>query len=115
MAIVITATIDLEPGKREQTLRSARPHIDAALAEPGCVAYTWSLDADDPGRVHVFEEWTDEKALRGHFEGRPYANMRDHLGESGILGAVSAKYRVDLIEPVYGPEGTARADFFTAA
>ena len=114
MPIVITATIDLEPAKRAETLRTAQPHIDAALAEPGCVAYTWSLDVSDPGRVHVFEEWTDEAALQGHFDGEPYADMRDHLGASGILHAVSAKYRVDLIEPVYGPEGVARADFFTA-
>lgn len=114
MPIVITATVDLEPGKREETIRGARPLIEAALAEPGCVAYVWSFDAEDPGRVRVFEEWTDEVSLKDHFDGAPYADMLKHLGASGIRAAVSAKYRVDLIEPVYGPEGVARADFFTA-
>lgn len=113
MPIVITATIDLEPGRREQTLRSARPFIDAALGEPGCRAYTWSLDADDPDRVRVFEEWADEPSLKNHFEGEPYAKMRSHLAGSGIRAAVSAKYRVDLIEPVYDETGMARAHFFS--
>lgn len=111
MPIVITATIDLEPGRREQTLQSAQPLIAAALAERGCRAYTWSCDAVYPDRIHVFEEWEDEAALKGHFNDKPYADMRDHLGASGIRNAVSSKYRVDLIEPVYNSEGQARADF----
>jgi hypothetical protein len=40
--------------------------------------------------------------------------MGAHLGSFGILGAVTRKYRCDLSEPVYGPNGVATATFLTA-
>jgi hypothetical protein len=40
--------------------------------------------------------------------------MAGHLAAVGIKNAVTRKYRVDLIEPVYDPDGKPRADFFTA-
>jgi quinol monooxygenase YgiN len=66
-----------------------------------------------PGRICVFEEWTDEAALRDHLAAAPYKNMLAHLGGIGIKGAVTKKYRVDHSEPVYDPQGRPRADFFT--
>jgi hypothetical protein len=35
------------------------------------------------------------------------------LGKYGALNAEVSKFRVDLEEPVYDPEGKPRADFFT--
>ena len=113
MPIVISAVIDVDPAKRDQIIRSAQPHIDGALEEPGCRDYTWSFDANHPGRVHVFELWDDEASLKGHFDSEPYAKMRQHLQDAGIVAATSAKYRVDLIESVYDETGQGRADFFT--
>ena len=40
--------------------------------------------------------------------------MRELMGSFGILSADTAKYRVDLQEPVYDETFTPRADFFTA-
>ncbi len=40
--------------------------------------------------------------------------MLGHLTETGIVKAVTQKYRIDHFEPVYDPEGRPRADFFTA-
>ena len=40
--------------------------------------------------------------------------MREAIGRFGILNADTAKYRVDLEEPVYDETFTPRADFFTA-
>ena len=114
MAIVIAGTIDVAPERREPTLRDAVPYIAAALAEPGCIEYAWTADLSRPGRIRVFEEWTSEADLAAHLCGQPYFSMRDHLGEAGIVAAMTQKYRVDHIEPVYDPEGRPRADFFTA-
>lgn len=115
MPIVIAGYLDFDPDRAEQMIRDAKPLIDAALAEPGCLAYSWAIDPLAPGRVHVFEEWADEAALAGHFSAAPYADMGAHLHAVGILGFDVKKYRVDLIEPVYDDMGTPRADFFTAA
>ena len=115
MPIVISGEIDLDPAARERALLDAKPLIDAALAEKGCVHYAWSADLSRPGRVNVFEEWATEADLAYHLSAEPYLKMAGHLAGVGIKSAVTRKYRVDLIEPVYDPAGKPRADFFTAS
>lgn len=115
MPIVIAGYLDFQPEQAEQMIRDAKPYIDAALAEPGCLAYSWAIDPLTPGRVHVFEEWASEEGLAGHFSAAPYAEMGAHLHKTGILGFNVKKYRFDIAEPVYDEAGTPRADFFTAA
>ena len=114
MPVVISGEIDMAPGVRERTLVDAQPLIAAALAEHGCVHYAWSADPILPDRIHVFEEWVSEADLVAHLAAKPYLDMSGHLGAAGIVGAVTRKYRVDLIEPVYDPDGKPRGDFFTA-
>jgi len=109
--IVIAAQIDLDPAQREAALKSAKPHIDAALEQDGCIAYDWSADGNNPARVNVFEEWESEEALASHFSGQAYAGMRDHIGTFGLTNAVSKKYRVDAEGPVYNAEGVATEAF----
>ena len=112
--IVIAGKVDVAPEKREAALKDARPLIEAALAEKGCVEYAWTADPHDPGRIRVFEEWVSEPDLAVHLKGDPYRGMLAHLSGVGILNAVTQKYRVDHFEPVYDPSGVPRADFFTA-
>lgn len=114
MTIVISGEVDLAPEDRERALIGARVLIQAALEEPGCVHYAWTADLSRPGRIHVFEEWDSEAELAAHLAGKPYQGMLAHLGGYGIKNAVTRKYRVDHMEPVYDPEGRPRADFFTA-
>lgn len=112
--IVIAGTIEIDPEKREAALQGAQPFIDGALSQKGCEAYTWAADLNAPGRVEVFERWTSEQDLAAHFEGEHYKNMLVHMGAHGLRSADVSKYRVDLREPVYGPDNKPRADFFTA-
>lgn len=109
--IVISAQIDLDPAQREEALKSAKPHIDAALEQEGCIRYDWSADGNDPARVNVFEEWESEEALAHHFANDAYAGMRDHIGRFGLTGATSKKYRVDAEGPVYNEQGQATEAF----
>lgn len=112
--IIISGTVDLDPEQLPAALEAARPLIEGARAQPGCLDYDWCPDPLRAGRVRVFERWTDEAALAAHFAGDWYRPMRETLGRHGIVGASTAKYRVDLSEPVYDDTGTPRADFFTA-
>jgi len=109
--IVIAAQIDLDPAQRADALTSSKVHIDAALAQEGCNHYEWSADGNDPARVNVFEEWDSEEALAAHFAGPAYAGMRDHIGQFGMTGAASKKYRIDAEGPVYNAEGQATEAF----
>lgn len=109
--IVISAQIDVPAEKRAEALTSSKPHIDAALAQDGCIMYDWSADSNNPTRINVFEEWESEEALANHFANDAYAGMRDHLGSFGLTGAVSRKYRVDKEGPVYNEQGEATEAF----
>lgn len=114
MKIVVAGTIAIDPDRREAALDAARPHIDGALAQAGCEAYSWTADPAAPGRVAVFECWTREADLAAHFAGPHYAAMLRTLGRHGLRGAEVSKYRVDLCEAVYDSNGQPRADFFSA-
>ncbi|MDJ0864467.1 MAG: antibiotic biosynthesis monooxygenase [Myxococcota bacterium] len=112
--VVIAGTVDVAPERRERAIRDAKGLIDEALGEPGCLAYEWTFDAFDAGRIHVFEEWESEQTLVEHLRAPSYRNMLAHLGRVGIRGAVTRKYRIEIDEPVYDETGKPRGDFFTA-
>ncbi|MEM7217646.1 MAG: putative quinol monooxygenase [Pseudomonadota bacterium] len=112
--IIISGTIDMPPDNVMPALEAARELILGAQDEAGCLDYDWCPDPVNPGRIRVFERWDSEAALAAHFQARWYLDMRTTLAEYGITGAATAKYRVDLEEPVYDDTGVARADFFTA-
>lgn len=111
MPIVITGEVDLHPGHRDAALAGAKGLIDEALAEPGCRHYNRAADPHDPGRIHVFEERDTADELAAHLVAPSCFGMLGHLSTFGIAAAMTRKYRVDLIEPVYGADGVATARF----
>ena len=114
MKVLISGELEFPPEKRETALAEAKGWIDMALAEKGCRHYAWSADPHYPGRVHVFEEWDSGEDLEAHLTSEAYQGMAGHLANFSILGAETRKYRCDLSEPVYGPDGVATATFLTA-
>ena len=114
MTILIAGQIEFSPENRDAALANAKPWIDMALAEKGCQHYAWTADPHFPGRVHVFEEWDNGEDLQVHLKCEAYLGMLGHLGSYSILGAETRKYRCDISEPVYGPDGVATATFLTA-
>lgn len=112
--IIISGTVDLPPENMDAAMAAAKPLIEGALTEKGCLDYDWCPDPLNPGRIRVFERWQSEADLKAHFDDRWYKDMRDALGSFGILAAENFKYRVDIQEPVYDETMTPRADFFTA-
>jgi quinol monooxygenase YgiN len=114
MMILISGELEFPPEQRDEALATAKPWIDMALAEKGCRHYAWTADPHYPGRVHVFEEWETAEDLAAHLVNEAYIKMAGHLGSYSILGAETRKYRCDLSEPVYGPDGVATATFLTA-
>ena len=113
MKIIISATMELDPEHAESIILKARPLIEDSLAEPGCEAYSWAIDPLNPGRIEVFERWTDEAALAHHFTLPNYTEMRTVLRSAGPIKSTSRKYLVQHDEPVYDDTGTPRANFFT--
>ena len=114
MTVIISGFIDFEPHENvPEILGSARPLVEGALAEVGCIAYSWTEDHLTPGRVMVYEEWTSSDTLAAHLASHWYRDMGQHLAKFDRLPMVKPikKYRVDLEEPVYDEAGIARGEF----
>ncbi len=113
MVTLITGWLDVEPDKLEAALVAGLPHVKATRAQKGCLDYNWSADPLTPGRIYVYERWETHEDLALHFKGPHYLAMRDTIGAHGMVASDVAKFRIDLMEPVYDPQGRPRADFFT--
>ena len=73
MTVVVAGYIDLENADhRDALIESARPYIEGAWAERGCIAYAFTPDPFNPNRIQVFEEWVEEQDLSDHLVGKPY-------------------------------------------
>jgi quinol monooxygenase YgiN len=57
--------------------------VAATRSEPGCIKYSYALDPDDPGLVHVSEVWESQAALDAHFTS---AHMKQWQEERAGLG-----------------------------
>ncbi|WP_040481739.1 putative quinol monooxygenase [Luminiphilus syltensis] len=116
MTVIISGYLDFEnPEDVPKLIASARPHIEGALSEEGCIAYSWTEDHLTRGRIWVYEEWSSSETLSAHLKSHWYTDMAGHLASYSMKpGAVVKKYRVDLEEPVYDEDGNPRGDFFTA-
>jgi quinol monooxygenase YgiN len=111
--VIIAGTVDVEIDNRDAALEAAKPHMKATRAQKGCMDYVWSPDSLVPGRIYVFERWETEEDLKLHFKGEHYWNMRTTINSYTLLDIDMHKYRMDVMEPVYDPEGNPRGDFFT--
>lgn len=113
MTILVAGTVDILDGDREKALADAAALIAETRSQKGCTHYVWSADPTSETRVYVYEYWEAEEDLAAHLAGPYYAQMLGILGTYKIENTDVSKFRVDLEEPVYDPEGRPRADFFT--
>ena len=56
------------PGRRDDLLRVLVNYARTLDGEPGTTLFAAAADATDDQTVWVWEEFTDEDAIRGHFE-----------------------------------------------
>ena len=112
--IIIAGTIDLDVSRREAALEESRDLVAETRGQAGCEHYVWAPDLCVAGRIYVYESWRDEAALAAHFQGPYYKAMLALIGRFGVGRVDVKKFKIDLVEPVYDPNGVPRADFFTA-
>jgi quinol monooxygenase YgiN len=73
--IHVLATVELNPGAREEWLKHFHALMPHVHAEDGCLAYEPCIDAESgfptqaklgPDRVLIIERWRDMAALKAH-------------------------------------------------
>ena len=113
MTVIINGSVHIKAGDRDNALVETAALVEATRSQAGCRHYVWSADPTSETRVYVYENWESAETLAAHLAGPYYANMLATLGTFGVYDVEVAKFRIDLEEPVYDPEGRPRADFFT--
>ena len=113
MTVLIAGTVDILDGDRDKALADAAALIAETRSQQGCQHYVWSADPTSDTRVYVYEYWESVEDLAAHLAGPYYMQMLGILGSYKVENTEVSKFRIDLEEPVYDPEGRPRADFFT--
>jgi quinol monooxygenase YgiN len=95
--LIVAGTIDVEPGQRDEFLRSRHEAVLATRTEPGCIEYVFSADLVDPGRVRIFEMWETKDALAAHIHA---LTIRPPSSAVEVLGRDLLQYEVSGSGPV---------------
>jgi quinol monooxygenase YgiN len=68
--------------------------IAASRAEPGCIAYAYAEDVNEPGLFRVNEAWTNREQLTAHFEMPHMKQWQRERAELGMTDRKVTAYRV---------------------
>lgn len=74
-ALIVSGTIEIDPAQVETAKGVVGPLMAATRAEPGCIAYGFYADLDDPGAFHLYEEWESEAANEAHVATEHFATF----------------------------------------
>ena len=66
--VIVAGTFTVDPERRAEFLAGRLESIGASREDRGCLEYTMSADAVDPGLVRLFEMWTSLADLQAHVE-----------------------------------------------
>ncbi len=61
--ILVIGHLSIDPRERDRACELMRPAVVAARATEGCLDFATSPDIVEPGRVNIFERWTDRDSL----------------------------------------------------
>lgn len=66
--LIVAGEFQIEPGRRDDFLRSREPMMRASRGEPGCIEYVFAADPLVDGRVVLLERWESKEALAAHLQ-----------------------------------------------
>ena len=93
--ILVTGHVIASEANRGEMLRISLEHVRRSRAEPGCIEHGVYVDAENPLKLHFFERWADEAALRAHFavpESRAFAKrLRALAADPGAMHVFDAR------------------------
>lgn len=101
--IIISGTITVDPGKRDEILDAAKAVMEGTRAEAGNQAYVLVADPLDDDTIRVFEQWDGEDALSSHMAAPHMQEFTAALGQiGGITGMDMTKHQVASSGPLFG-------------
>ena len=103
--VAVAGIFDLPAQVRNEALIEAKPLIEGAYTEKGCIHYLWTADLNHPGRIVVYEECENSKDLGAYLKSHWYKTMSNHPISFSLVSAETNKLRIDIKEAVYLENG----------
>ena len=92
--LILAGSVRLPP----ENLPAARPVIArmvaASRAEPGCLAYSFAEDLEEPGLLRIFEVFRDREAQQAHAASQHMKDWRATWAELSIGDKQITHYEV---------------------
>jgi len=113
MIIVVAALEFANEADRDHAVAITKEtQLATRVEEAGCHDYCFAPDPAIPTRIQVYELWEDSDSLAAHFTHVNYTKMVELLADAKIVESINQAYLVEQSEPVYGPNGERKTEFF---
>ena len=66
--LIVSGEITVDPAAIDGVRDALRTMEEETRKEPGCLAYAFSVDINDPTMIRIFERWESLGALETHFK-----------------------------------------------
>ncbi len=114
--IIVVAALEFANQKDRDHAVTLTTDVQMAtrVEEAGCQDYCFAPDPSIPTRVQVYELWDSSETLAAHFKHPNYDKMVELLADANIVSSDNQAYLVERGEPVYGPDGERKTEFFAS-
>ena len=93
--LIIAGHFDVDPAQRDEFIRDREEGTKRSRAEDGCLAYAFSADPLEPGRVLLFERWESKDALAAHIAG--LRNDQQPASAIKVIGREVLQYEISNV------------------
>lgn len=95
--LIIAGVFEVDAAERDAFIAERAEMMRSSRAEPGCIAYTFSADPIEPGRVYLYERWESKEALAAHIQG-----LRAHppAFAVAVISSDAQQYEISGIGPI---------------
>jgi quinol monooxygenase YgiN len=100
--IIVKGEVRFADGEIERLKREFAAMIAATRAEPGCAAYSYAIDLNDPNVLRIAEEWADEAAVDAHMQTPHMAKLGAALATAKIEAMRIDAYQAHYLKNIMG-------------
>ncbi len=90
--LIIAGHLQVEPAERDAYVAGCVPVVEGARSAPGCLDFSISADAVDPGRIVIYERWDDEATLLAFRGSGPTGDQ-----QAAVLDADVRRYTISAV------------------
>jgi quinol monooxygenase YgiN len=98
--LVLAGSVRIDPAKRNDVVEATIEVMQESREMPGCISFVFAADLEDPGVLHVFQEWESPEALNRHLTAPRVEAVRLRLGSLGVREIAVQRYSVQSVGPI---------------